>query len=141
MGAPTAHGMNPVFVDASFWIAFRSKADANHQRSIQIATTVARQRRRLVTTWLIFAEIHAYFSRSKGLREQIIRDFAPGGVTQIEAVHPADCEAAIELLKQSGDKAYSFCDAASFIMMRRLNLTQVMAFDQHFSQIGEFEVL
>lgn len=133
--------MNEVFVDSSYWIALRGQNQTDHQRAVAVARELAAQRRRLVTTHLVFAEIHAAFSRLIGLRTQVIRDFSPGGVTRMETVEPKDFAAAIDLLQEHGDKCYSFCDAVSFVVMRRLGVRQVLSFDHHFRQVGEFEVL
>lgn len=133
--------MKPIFVDASFWIALRDRHDPLHLRATQTARAIAGGRRALVTTHLVFAEIHAYFSRFKNLREQLINDFWSGNVVRLESVQPADNAEALALLRQHDDKSYSFCDAVSFVLMRRLGLQQALSFDGHFQQIGEFEIL
>jgi len=56
-------------------------------------------------------------------------------------VTEVDHRAAIQLLRQHSDKSYLFCDAISFVAMRRLGVKRVAAFDDHFRQIGGFEVL
>ncbi len=56
-------------------------------------------------------------------------------------VTDADHRAAIQLLRQHSDKSYLFCDAISIVVMRRLGGERVAAFDDHFRQIGGFEVL
>ena len=47
----------------------------------------------------------------------------------------------MQLLRQYRDKSFSLCDAVSFIVMRRLGLRQAATFDEHFRQLGEFEVI
>jgi predicted nucleic acid-binding protein len=39
------------------------------------------------------------------------------------------------------DKAYSLCDAFSFVVMQRLGIVEVIAFDRHFREYGKFTVL
>jgi len=56
-------------------------------------------------------------------------------------VSAEDEEKAFEILKQHGDKGFSFTDATSFTVMERLGLTNAFAFDEHFSQYGRFAVL
>lgn len=141
MGLAAYVAMTPVFVDASFWIALRDRKDPMHSEAVRIGQAVAQSRRRLVTTVLVFAEIHAYFSRFLKLREQVTRDFWSGGIGQIEHPDHADYEAAFSLLQAAKDKSYSFCDAVSFAVMRRLELQDALSFDGHFHQIGEFTIL
>jgi predicted nucleic acid-binding protein len=43
---------------------------------------------------------------------------------------------AVELLRQRHDKAYSLCDAVSFILMRERNLSEALTTDKHFTQEG-----
>jgi predicted nucleic acid-binding protein len=141
MGAFAAAAMKAVFVDASFWIALRDCRDPKHREARNIGARVAAGRRPLVSTHLVFAEIHAYFSRFTILRQQVIRDFWSGGVAGLESAVQSDYQEALSLLGAAGDKDYSFCDAVSFAVMRRLGLSDVVSFDGHFRQIGEFNVL
>jgi len=41
-----------------------------------------------------------------------------------------------EFFKNHEDKGFSFTDCTSFMIMKALNLNQVLAFDHHFSQMG-----
>jgi predicted nucleic acid-binding protein len=133
--------MNPVFVDASFWIALRSRQEPEHKAARELAQRLAAERQPLLTTDLVFAEIHAYFSRWRRLREQILSDFWDSGLFQLRDTSFADKQAAVRLLRANDDKTYSFCDAVSFVVMQRLHLRRVASFDEHFRQHGGFEVL
>ena len=48
---------------------------------------------------------------------------------------------AIELVRHHRDKSYSLCDAYSFVVMHRLRIADVIAFDRHFREYGKFAVL
>jgi uncharacterized protein len=132
--------MKPIFVDASFWIALRDLRDPLHSTARAIGGRVGKTRR-LVTTVLVFAEIHAYFARIDAIKRQLKQDFWAGGAALVEHAGPSDYAAAFSLLEQMRDKSYSFCDAVSFVVMRRLGLREALSFDDHFRQIGEFEIL
>lgn len=134
--------MKSVFIDASFWIALRDEHDQNHQVARQIGVQLAGERVPLVTTPLVFAEVHAAFSRSRTRREQVLREFWESRVIRIELTDPHDYAEARALLSRYRDKAYSFCDAVSFVVIRRLAIPHVASFDDHFRQIGgAFEVV
>jgi predicted nucleic acid-binding protein len=46
----------------------------------------------------------------------------------------------LDLFERSKDKEWSFTDCTSFVLMKRIGLSQAFAFDPHFAQAG-FHVL
>lgn len=130
-----------VFLDASFWISRRDEREVHHHAAVAILKNLVRQRSGFVSSTLVFAEVHARFSRFPVIREIVIRDFWNNPLVHLEQPTHADHEAAIKLLREYGDKEFSFCDAVSFVLMRRLKIRVVAALDDHFHQMGEFEVL
>lgn len=52
-----------------------------------------------------------------------------------------DEEQAIKLLREQADKTYSLCDALSFVVMKRLNISSAIAFDRHFREYGQLVLL
>lgn len=130
-----------VFLDASFWIARRDNQEARHRESLVILERLVKQRASFISTPLVFAEIHARFSRFPVLREVVIHDFWCNPLLHMEQPAYADHETALKLLSEYSDKEFSFCDAVSFVLMRRLKVREAAAFDDHFDQMGEFEVL
>lgn len=71
----------------------------------------------------------------------ILNDLWHNPVLRIEEVTIDDQDQAIELLRSRRDKAYSLCDAISFIVIRRLGVRRAASFDEHFRQFGEFEIV
>lgn len=130
-----------VFLDSSFWIAFRNERQSHHARSREIVTRLFQRRTQFISTPFVFAEVHATFSRSKHVRSQIIADFWENPLLHMAEVSQNDHRAAIELLREHEDKSYPFCDAVSFVIMARFQVKRVAAFDEYFCQFGEFEVL
>jgi predicted nucleic acid-binding protein len=130
-----------VFLDSSFWIAFRDDRQTHHAMAREAVAALFRQRVQFLSTPLVFAETHATFARSRLVRERIIADFWENPLLHLAEVTDADHRRAIEVLRQHGDKSYPFCDAVSFVVMQRLGLRRVAAFDDHFRQFGGFEVI
>lgn len=130
-----------VFLEASFWIAYRDERQELHSKARQILIEIFRRRPRIVTTFPILCETHAHFSRNLKKKRLILEDFWNNPIVNLEAVTHQDQEEAISLLRTHADKAYSLCDATSFVVMRRLGLNQVLSFDEHFRQFGEFEII
>lgn len=132
---------NGVFLDTSFWVVYREERDAKHPLARRIMSELCQQRAHFVTTLPVVCETHAYFARDREKRELLLRECDDNPLLSIEPVSPPDQQAAFQLLHRHRDKSYSLCDALSFVVMRRLNLRRVAAFDAHFRQIGEFEVI
>ncbi len=130
-----------VFVDSSFWIAFRDARQTHHARARDGLAALFRERSQFVSTAFVFAETHATFARSPAVRERIIADFWENPLLHFAEVTDADHREAIRWLRQHADKSYPFCDAISFVAMRRLGVKRVAAFDDHFRQGGGFEVI
>lgn len=132
---------NSVFLDASFWINFRDEETLPHPLARQIVVNLFRQKVPMVTTLPIICEIHAYFTRSPGARETVLKDLCENPILAVEDVSLQDQKEALNILRKHRDKDYSLCDALSFVIMRRLRVKRVLSFDTHFRQFGEFEVI
>lgn len=131
---------NAIFLDASFWIAIRDQRDAEFPLAQAIFGQAGRARCSLVTTALVAAETHAYFSKSH-VRFRILEDMESVGAIQIEPLNAADQPTAIKLLRAFRDKEFSLCDAISFVVMERLNIRRALSFDRHFRQYGKIELI
>lgn len=132
---------NPVFLDSSFWITYRDEKEARHPEANRVVGELFRQRAHFVTTLPVICEIHATFSRDRRRRALVLEDFWNNRLVTIEDVTPEDQKQAIELLRANKDKTYPFCDATSFVVMRRLGIRRAVSFDHHFRQFGEFEII
>ena len=132
---------NSIFIDASFWIAYRDENQLNHVLAKQGLSDSFKQRVHFTTTLPVICEIHASFSRKSRIRGQILEDFWNNPLVKIEDVSLKDESAAIEILRRNSDKTYSLCDALSFVVMRRLNIPRALTFDRHFRQFGGFDIL
>jgi hypothetical protein len=66
-----------------------------------------------------------------------VRD-GPAGQPDIETVWPTArlLGESLALLQARPDKTYSLCDAVSFVLMRRRNLSEALTTDRHFEQEG-----
>jgi predicted nucleic acid-binding protein len=132
---------NRVFLDASFWIVYRDEKELLHPVARRTIGELFHQRVHFVTTLPVACEVHAYFVRSRPKREAILKDFCENPVVMIEEISHRDQTNALELLRHHRDKTFSLCDALSFVTMQRLHLGRALAFDNHFRQFGEFEII
>ena len=129
-----------VFLDASFWISRRDDREVRHAEAVSILQTFVQQRVSFVSSTMVFAEVHARFSRFPVIREVVIGDFWNNPLLHLEQPSHSDHQAALKLLREYRDKEFSFCDAVSFVLMRRLKIHEAAALDDHFHQMGEFKV-
>ncbi len=100
-----------------------------------------RERARFATTLPVFCEVHAYFARHPIRRKVVVADFYENPILEFLPITMHDEKQALELLRNHEAKGYSMCDALSFVLVRRLRLQQVVSFDKHFRQFGEFNVI
>jgi predicted nucleic acid-binding protein len=127
------------FVDTSYWIALNNRRDADF---LEAASLWVENSEDLVTTNHVGGGTWTFLNRRLG------HAGACGFVDRIEGephltVHRVDEEAVREAwawLRRHDERVYSFVDATSFAMMRRLSITEALAFDGDFSAAGFVEV-
>lgn len=136
--------MKRVFVDSGGFFALLARDDQFHQRAQSLFQRAYNDHWRLVTTNAVVIETYALIlTRSHNGRQHAIGflDMIAGDAYQIERIRKTDEGAAIKLLRTHQDKSYSLCDALSFVVMERLGINEVIAFDRHFHEYGRFIVL
>jgi predicted nucleic acid-binding protein len=129
---------NSLFVDTSGWAAPIVRNAARSAELEAFSRTVINSGRTLITTNYIMAEliallnIRTHQSRVQNLAfvNQVKR------MAQIIHVDPATDADAWAMLEQYTDKEWSLVDAASFVVMRRLGITEAFTTDHHFAQAG-----
>jgi uncharacterized protein len=129
-----------IFVDTSAFVAFRVADDDNHDEAKDFLKEIQTKRLRLHTTNFILDEVYTYFCRLHAVALEMAELIKNNPLIALHRVSAEDEEKAFEILKQYGDKGFSFTDATSFAVMERLGLTNAFAFDEHFSQYGRFAV-
>lgn len=133
--------MRRVFTDTSALVALRDGADARHEAATSwLGEALAGANLKLVLTNYVLAEVHAFFCRTPSMAFAYARKIQEDSRFEIARASSADETAAWAILAKSRDKTYSFTDAVSFAAMRRLGLSEALAFDDHFRQAG-FRVL
>jgi uncharacterized protein len=126
------------FVDTSFWIALRFRRDRRHPdaRAIWEAGPGA-----LLTTNLVIGETWTFLSRKAGHVRAL--EF----LNAIDRLHNLSTrrvdedveDEAWRWLRRHDERAYSFVDGTSFVLMRRLRIRQALAFDGDFAAAGFVE--
>jgi uncharacterized protein len=129
-----------LFVDTSFLAAYALGRDARHQDAMQLAA--AHLRRPLVTTNLILSELWTLLRNRLGHRETVeFLDRVNALATlRLERISEALEAESWEWLRAHDERLYSFVDATSFALMRRLRIQEALAFDGDFAAAGFVEL-
>ena len=134
--------MNRVFVDTGGFYAALNRRDAHHRDAARLLRRAQREQWLLFTTNFVLAESHALILVRMG-REQawaFLQAIVTGQANVIRA-EEADERRARAIIERYQDKTFSYCDAVSFAVMERLNIQNVIAFDDHFRQYGQLTIL
>jgi len=98
----------------------------------------------LITTNAVVFETYALLvNRARNGRAFAIAflDALDLGFCEVVRVTREDEAAAIALVRAHEDKTYSLCDAMSFVVMERMEITDAIAFDRHFAEYGRFALM
>jgi uncharacterized protein len=127
------------FVDTSYWIALNNRRDAHFTEAAPLWVA---NREHLVTTNLVVGETWTFLNRRLGHAgacgfADLIEREPRLTVQRVDEV--IEREAWI-WLRRHDERVYSFVDATSFAVMRRLGIVDALAFDGDFSAAGFVEV-
>lgn len=124
-----------MFLDTSGLLCYHSTAEAQHQE----AHRLFKGERRHFTHGYVLAEFIALAQVRKVPREPALR-FSSRLLShprvEVIWVDRALHEEALDLLGKRLDKAYSLCDAVSFVLMKRRGEKEALTTDRHFDQEG-----
>ena len=127
-----------IFVDTGAFLARYVKRDQYHRAAVTFWDELAGIDLPCLTSNLVLSETLTLLARRTTHR------FAAERAQQIYASHSLqilrpdakDESAAILLLQKFAEQQVSFCDCISFVLMRRLGITDVFSFDRHFGIAG-----
>ena len=129
-----------IFVDTSYWVALTVKRDRRHQEASSLFETEAGSR--LATSNLVAGELWTFIRSRFGHREAVavLDRLENTSRLQILRVDERDERDAWMWLRRHDERTYSFVDATSFALMRRLAIRDAFAFDADFAAAGFVEL-
>jgi len=136
--------MKRVFVDSGGFFAALVSEDGEHARIKALFQQAAAERWLFVTTNAVVFETQALLlNRSRDGRNNALAflDLLERDDYVVERILASDEKRGIEIFRSHADKSYSLCDATSFAVMERLGITEAIAPDRHFREIGRFTIL
>ena len=129
-----------IFVDSSFWIGLSSRREARHEQALALLSAHARSA--LVTTNHVVGETWTFVRRRQphdGAFSFLDRLRRTERLSVSFVAAELETEA-WEWLRRHDERRYSFVDATSFAMMRRLGIHEALAFDEDFAAAGFVEL-
>lgn len=127
-------GQRLIIVDTSAIYALLDKGDKNHASAIQILKNIQKKNKEIFLTNFILAECHALFLSRLGA--DIAGAWLKNNIWPVISVTETDEEMAKSIILGYTDKKFSYTDATTFAVMKRLQLDEAFSFDHHFVQIG-----
>lgn len=124
-----------IFVDTGIWYAANVAEDPNHEASRELLLEANSS---LLTTEYIVDELLTLLvvRRHRDVAVRIGDEFWAQKPCDLVWTTRADIEAAWQLFKTFDDKAWSFTDCVSYAVMKRLDVREAFALDEHFKQFG-----
>ena len=129
-----------IFVDSSFWIARFMPRDSRHDEARRVSERVRDER--LVTSGAVLGETWTFLRKRVGHEFAISwLDAVLGRMTvPVERIDAGLEDEAWAWLRAHDERPYSFVDATSFALMRKLRITDALAFDGDFAAAGFTEL-
>lgn len=127
------------FVDTSFWVALRFARDIRHPDARRVWEAGPGG---LITTDAVLGETWTFLRRRAGHRRAVEFLDAASRSSWLTVRHVDEdlIADAWRWLRRRDERDYSFVDATSFALMRRLRLREALAFDGDFAAAGFTEV-
>ena len=134
IGTSTMRKGKIIFVDTSALFAIANAKDEDHQKAKEFLTKLVEERATLLVTNFIIAEIYTLMLRKIGRNKAIEYVEKLRNTAEIERVSEEDESKAWQIILHFHDKHFSYVDATSFAVMKRLGINDAFSFDEHFRQ-------
>jgi predicted nucleic acid-binding protein len=128
------------FVDTSFWFARAIARDRRHVEAVALADRL--RDTPATTSNLVLGEAWTLLSARAGHHRalQWLDSVRTNARVAVERIDRDLEEAAWTWLRQHDERPYSFVDATSFALMRKLRIREALAFDGDFAAAGFVEL-
>ena len=130
--------MTSLFLDANHLIALEVSDDQHHDDAWQHWTKLLESSPFLVTTSYVLDEVVTFLNsrrqHSKAVR--VGNNLLAASPIQLIHVDEGLFYEGWQFFEQHADKTFSLTDCISFVVMKRLEMTEALTFDKHFDQAG-----
>jgi hypothetical protein len=131
-------GLRQIFVDSGAWLAVYDQADQYHPSAIAFWNQLRAQTVQLVTSDYVLDETYTLLKLRASLRAAVAlhRMLEASQIVTVVEINSSIFQVAWNLFESYTDKAWSFTDCTSLVIMRQLKLIEAFTFDEHFRQMG-----
>ena len=127
-----------IFLDTSFIIALENRDDPRHTRAKLVGRELTASHPVFVLHWGVLFEIGDGYARlgrrAKGL--ELFERFQHEEGYEVQPINEPLFEEALALYRARHDKEWGLTDCVSFVLMRRLGISDALTADEHFRQAG-----
>jgi predicted nucleic acid-binding protein len=124
-----------IFVDTGAWFALVVPTDPDHRAAV--AWFGSNRESACTSDYVVDETLTLLRARGEPHRALAMgRLFFAGQIALLHHLSEADVLEAWRVFERFSDKAWSFTDCTSEVLMNRLGMTQAFAFDEHFRQFG-----
>ncbi len=126
--------MGKVMVDTSAIYALIDRSDNNHIDAKKALSNLSKDNAEILITNFLVAECHSLLTARLG--HELAREWLENMFWPVERVAEEDEKVAKEIIIIQNDKSFSFTDATTFAVMKRLGIKKYFGYDRHFRQFG-----
>ena len=125
---------NPVFVDASAWVAITNRRDQNHNESLRIYRRLLGSSTQLVTTtWTAYEALTIVkFRLGVSQAERLWQRIITRAIVELVAIDEKIERDALDLFWRYRDKTWGVVDCSSLVVMEAIGSRSAFAYDEHF---------
>jgi uncharacterized protein len=129
-----------IFVDTSYWLAQRLARDTRHGDAVELESRHARGM--LVTSSAVAGETWTFLRRraDHGVAMRWLDRLVAAANVTVERIDAELEDEAWSWLRVHDERPYSFVDATSFALMRKLRIREALAFHGDFAAAGFVEL-
>lgn len=127
-----------VFVDTSGLYALLVKDDAMHEKAAAFLLKAAESKRRFLTTDYVLDETATLLKarRQSRLVSVLFGVIFSSAACQVEWMDRERFERTVRFFAKHQDKAWSFTDCFSFLLMKERKIADALSKDEHYLQAG-----
>ena len=137
--------MSSLFVDTSGWASLFIHSQTYYPQAEQYFRLALQQKQKIYTTNYVIAELVARLNSPLRISRSRVFEIVDAikSVNYVEVVHIDEATDALAwtLCKSRRDKAWSFVDCSSFVVMQKLSIQEALTTDQHFDQASFVRLL
>jgi len=124
-----------IFVDTVAWCAVLVPSDPHHLKVVQFLTTADSD---FITTDYVVDETLTFLRARHlfGKAVEIGRRFFDLNQVRVEYLSSDDIQRAWQIFRSQPQRAWSFTDCTSKVVIDRFHIKQALTFDQHFREFG-----